>query len=145
MFKIDGIDPAPKGVTKLDVWFDIDADGILTVSAKVKSSGQKKEIVISKQNGELTAAEIQKMIVDAAHYKAEDEKHKARISLEYLAEKLKSMALDSARSASEMKSMEDKAENAIAWLETNHHAEMGEINKQLKELKTSFPALCEEN
>ncbi|KAJ4812776.1 Heat shock 70 kDa protein [Rhynchospora pubera] len=144
-FEIDGIDPAPKGVTKLDVWFDIDADGILTVSAKVKSSGQKKEIVISKQNGELTAAEIQKMIVDAAHYKAEDEKHKARISLEYLAEKLKSMALDSARSASEMKSMEDKAENAIAWLETNHHAEIGEINKQLKELKTSFPALCEEN
>ncbi|KAJ4801132.1 Heat shock 70 kDa protein [Rhynchospora pubera] len=144
-FEIDGIDPAPKGVTKLDVWFDIDADGILTVSAKVKSSGQKKEIVISKQNGELTAAEIQKMIEDAAHYKAEDEKHKARISLEYLAEKLKSMALDSARSSSEMKSMEDKAENAIAWLETNHLAEIGEINKQLKELKTSFPALCEEN
>ncbi|KAJ1701365.1 hypothetical protein LUZ63_001144 [Rhynchospora breviuscula] len=144
-FTLDGIEPAPKGVSKVDVCFDIDADGILTVSAEVKSSGHKKKIVISKQNGDLTAAEIQKMIEDAAHYKAEDEKHKARISLEYLAEKLKSMAMDSGCSASEMKTMEEKAENAIAWLETNHHAEIGEINKQLKELKTTFPALCEEN
>ncbi|KAJ1701366.1 hypothetical protein LUZ63_001145 [Rhynchospora breviuscula] len=144
-FLIDGIEPAPMGVSKLDVWFDIDADGILTVSAKGRSSGQKKKIVITRQNGDLTAAEIQKMIEDAAHYKAEDEKHKARISLEDLAEKLKSMAMDSGRSASEMKTMEEKAENVIAWLETNHHAEIGEINKQLKELKATFPALCEEN
>ncbi|KAJ1701368.1 hypothetical protein LUZ63_001147 [Rhynchospora breviuscula] len=143
-FTIDGIDPAPKGVGKVDVCFDIDADGILTVSAQVRSSGHKKHIVISKQNGDLTTEEIETMVEEAARYKAEDEKHKGRISLEDLAEKLKSMAMDSGRSASEMKSMEEKAENAIAWLETNHDAGINEINKQLKELRSTFPALCEE-
>ncbi|KAJ4801130.1 Heat shock 70 kDa protein [Rhynchospora pubera] len=142
-FRIDGLDPAPKGVGKVDVCFDIDVNSILTVSAQVRSSGHKKHIVIRKQNGDLTTDEIQKMVGEAARYKVEDEKHKARISLENLAEKLKSMAMDSGRSAYEMKTME-KAENAIAWLETNRDADINEINKQLKELKSTFPALWEE-
>ncbi|KAJ4760305.1 Heat shock 70 kDa protein [Rhynchospora pubera] len=144
-FTLDGIEPASKGVSKFDVCFDIDADGILTVSAEVRSSGHKKQIVISKQNGDLTLEEIQTMVEQAARYKAEDEKHKERISLEDLAEMLKSKAIDPGRSASEMKTMKEAGENAIAWLETNHLAEIGEINKQLKELKTTFPALCDEN
>ncbi|KAJ4812773.1 Heat shock protein 70 [Rhynchospora pubera] len=144
-FTIDGIDPAPKGVGEVDVCFDIDADGILTVSAQVKSSGHKEHIVISKQNGDLTTEEIQTMVEEASRYKAEDEKHMARISLEYLGEKLISIAMDSRRYASEMKTMVEKPENAIAWLETNHDADINEINKKLKELKTTFPSLCEES
>ncbi|KAJ3705750.1 hypothetical protein LUZ61_009455 [Rhynchospora tenuis] len=145
MFRLDGFDPAPQGVTKFDTCFNIDADGILNVSAKVRSTNLKNEIVISKQNGDLTAAEIQKMIEDAAHYKAEDEKQKARISLEDLAEKLKSMTMDPGRSASEINSMEKAAEKTIAWLETHPDAEIAEFNKRHGELRTTFPTLCQEN
>ncbi|KAJ4746012.1 Heat shock 70 kDa protein [Rhynchospora pubera] len=143
-FEINGIDPAPKGAVKIDVWFDIDADGILSVSAQVKSTSIKNGIII-KQNGDLTAAEIQTMIEEASRYKAEDEKHKSKISLEDLADKLKSLALDPGRSKSDMKSMKAAAENAIAWLDRNPQADIDEINKRRGQLKTTFPILCEEN
>ncbi|KAJ4801134.1 Heat shock protein 70 [Rhynchospora pubera] len=143
-FTINGIDPAPKGAVKFDVWFDIDANGILSVSAQVKSTSIKNGIII-KQNGDLTAAEIQTMIQEAGRYRAEDEMHKSKISLEDLAEKLKSLAMDPGRSKSDMKSMEKAAEKALAWLERNPHADIDEINKRRGQLKTNFPILCEEN
>ncbi|KAJ4801129.1 Heat shock 70 kDa protein [Rhynchospora pubera] len=122
------------GVSKIDVCFDVDVDGILTVSAQDRSTGHKKEIVVSKQNGALTEEEIQTMVEEAAHYKAEDEVHKARISLENLTEKVKAMAMDAGLSFSEKKTMENEAENVIAWLDTHHHAAMDEINKHQKKL-----------
>ncbi|KAJ3705756.1 hypothetical protein LUZ61_009461 [Rhynchospora tenuis] len=143
-FTINGIDPAPKGSAKINVWFNIDANGILSVTAQVESTCIKNGIVI-KQNGDLTAAEIQTMIEEAGRYKAEDEKYKSRISLEDLAEKLKSLAMDPGRSSSDMKSMKEAAENAIAWLERNPHADIDEINKRQWKLKITFPILCEEN
>ncbi|KAJ4760294.1 Heat shock 70 kDa protein [Rhynchospora pubera] len=133
-FVLEGIDPAPMGVSKIDVCFDVDVDGILTVSAQDRSTGHKKEIVVSKQNGALTEEEIQTMVEEAAHYKAEDEVHKARISLENLTEKVKAMAMDAGLSFSEKKTMENEAENVIAWLDTHHHAAMDEINKHQKKL-----------
>ncbi|KAJ1701361.1 hypothetical protein LUZ63_001140 [Rhynchospora breviuscula] len=143
-FSIDGIDPAPEGSVIIRVWFDIDADGILSVSAQVESTSLKNGIII-KQNGDLTAAEIQTMIEEAGRYKAEDEKHKAMISLEDLAEKLESLAVDPGRSKPDTKSMKEAAENVIAWLDRNPHADIDEINKRREQLKTTFPILREEN
>ncbi|KAJ1701364.1 hypothetical protein LUZ63_001143 [Rhynchospora breviuscula] len=143
-FKINSIDPAPEGSVKIHVWFDIDADGILSVSAQVESTSLKNGIII-KQNGDLTAAEIQTMIEEVGRYKAEDEKHKAMISLEDLAEKLESLAVDPGRSKPDTKSMKEAAENVIAWLDRNPHADIDEINKRREQLKTTFPILREEN
>ncbi|KAJ4805418.1 Heat shock 70 kDa protein [Rhynchospora pubera] len=140
-FLLDGIDPGPKDVPRINVCFEIDADGILNVSAQDLSSGRKKEIVISKQNGGLTADEIQAMVEEAARYKEEEENQKARVSLEDLADKVKAMAQDPDLSATEKKTMEEAAENAIAWLDTNCHARISEINEWRSELETVLQRL----
>ncbi|KAJ4760307.1 Heat shock 70 kDa protein [Rhynchospora pubera] len=140
-FKLIGIDPAPKGVSKIDIVFEIDDNGILAVSAQGRYNSVKNEIVISKRNGDLTPEEIQTMVEAAARYKAEDEELKMRISLEDFVEKVKTMAMDPGLSDPEKKSMEEAAENVRAWLETNHVAAIDEINKQKKELAATIRRL----
>ncbi|KAJ3677039.1 hypothetical protein LUZ60_002763 [Juncus effusus] len=71
-FVLSGITPAPRGVAKVDVCFDIDADGILNVSATDRSSGTKNSITITNEQGRLDEEEIERMIADAEKYKAED-------------------------------------------------------------------------
>ncbi|KAJ4760306.1 Heat shock 70 kDa protein [Rhynchospora pubera] len=136
-----GIDPAPKGVSKIDIVFEIDDNGILAVSAQGRYNSVKNEIVISKWNGDLTPEEIQTMVEAVARYKAEDEELKTRISLEDFVEKVKTMAMDPGLSDPEKKSMEEAAENVRAWLETNHVAAIDEINKQKKELAATIRRL----
>ncbi|KAJ1701367.1 hypothetical protein LUZ63_001146 [Rhynchospora breviuscula] len=140
-YMIIGIDPAPEGVPKIDTCFEIDADGILTVSTQVRSTSLKNKIVISKQKGGLTPEEIQTMVGAAARYKAEDEKHKAMISLEDSAQKVKSMSKDPGLSASEKKLMNETAENVITWLNANRHADISEINGQHMKLETIIQTL----
>ncbi|KAJ3705754.1 hypothetical protein LUZ61_009459 [Rhynchospora tenuis] len=140
-FALHGIDPAPKGVPYIDIYFDIDADGILNVSAQDRSSGHKNEIIISKHNGHLTPEEIQIMVEEAAYYKAEDQEHKARGSLENYAYKVKAIAKDHGVSSSENKSIENAADNVIAWLDTNRHAGIDEINERQRELETTLQSV----
>ncbi|KAJ4760297.1 Heat shock 70 kDa protein [Rhynchospora pubera] len=140
-FIINGIDPAPQGVPKIDTCFEIDDDGILTVSTQVRSTNLKNEIVICKQKGGLTPEEIQTMVEATAHYKAEDEKHKAMISLEDSAQKVKSMSQDPGLAASEKKLMNETAENVITWLNANRHANISEINGQQMKLETIIQTL----
>jgi molecular chaperone DnaK len=63
-FNLDGINPAPRGMPQIEVTFDIDADGILHVSAKDKNSGKEQKITIKASSG-LNEAEIEKMVRDA--------------------------------------------------------------------------------
>ena len=77
-FDLEGIPPAPKGVPQISVSFDIDVNGILTVSSKDKGTGKSQSITISGSSG-LSDAEIEKMVNDAETHKAEDEKRKATI------------------------------------------------------------------
>ncbi|MFO0103124.1 MAG: molecular chaperone DnaK [Betaproteobacteria bacterium] len=70
-FNLDGIPPAPRGLPQIEVTFDIDANGILHVSARDKASGKENKITI-KANSGLTEAEIQRMVADAEANKAED-------------------------------------------------------------------------
>merc|ERR1712050_165552 len=79
-FDLNGIPPAPRGVPQIEVTFDIDANGILNVSAQDKSSGKEEKITITNDKGRLSKEEIEKMVSDAEQYKAEDEKQKERIS-----------------------------------------------------------------
>merc|ERR1712217_565596 len=73
-FDLTGIPPAPRGVPQIEVTFDIDANGILNVSAVDKSSGKKENITITNDKGRLSADEIEKMLADAEKYKAEEDK-----------------------------------------------------------------------
>merc|ERR1719249_561391 len=79
-FDLTGIPPAPRGVPQIEVTFDIDANGILNVSAADKSTGKQNKITITNDKGRLSKEEIERMVNDAEKFKAEDEKQKDRIS-----------------------------------------------------------------
>lgn len=78
VFDLDGIAPAPKGIPQIEVTFDIDSNGILSVSAKDLGTGKEQHITINNSNA-LSQAEIDRIKEDAEKFKAEDEKKKAEI------------------------------------------------------------------
>ena len=78
-FELMGIPPAPRGVPKIEVTFDIDANGILNVSAEEKGVGKIEKITITNDKGRLSKEEIDKMVADAEKYKDADDLVKARI------------------------------------------------------------------
>jgi len=86
MFELSGIAPAPRGVPQIEVTFDIDANGILTVSAQDKATGKSQEIKITGSSG-LSEEEIQKMVQEAEAHKADDEARKALVEVKNQAEK----------------------------------------------------------
>ncbi|CAF3469916.1 unnamed protein product [Rotaria sp. Silwood1] len=79
-FELSGIPPAPRGVPQIEVTFDIDANGILNVSAVDKSTGRENKITITNDKGRLSKDEIERMVSDAEKYKKEDETQRERIS-----------------------------------------------------------------
>ena len=78
-FELTGIPPAPRGVPQIEVTFDIDANGILNVSAMDKSTGKENKITITNDKGRLSKEDIEKMVNDADKYKAEDEKVREKV------------------------------------------------------------------
>ena len=79
-FDLTGIPPAPRGVPQIEVTFDIDANGILNVSATDKSSNKQEKITITNDKGRLSADEIEKMVAEAEKFKEDDDKQKERIA-----------------------------------------------------------------
>merc|ERR1712217_135986 len=142
-FELTGIPPAPRGVPQIEVTFDIDANGILNVSAMDKSSGKQNKITITNDKGRLSKEEIERMVNDAETFKAEDEKQKERISaknnLESYCFNMKS-TLDDEKlkdkiSPDEKKIINDKCDEAIKWLDLNQLAEVDEFQAKHKEVE----------
>merc|ERR1712228_79473 len=79
-FELTGIPPAPRGVPQIEVTFDIDANGILNVSATDKSTGKENKITITNDKGRLSKEEIERMVNDADKYRQEDEEQRARVA-----------------------------------------------------------------
>jgi len=86
-FLLDGIPPAPRGVPQIEVTFDVDSNGILTVKAKEKSTGKEQSIRIEGSTG-LSEADIEKMRQDAEAHTAEDEKRKALVEAKNVADQM---------------------------------------------------------
>merc|ERR1712077_92157 len=78
-FTLTGIPPAPRGTPQIEVTFDVDANGILNVSAVEKAGGKMEKITITNDKGRLSKEEIEKMVEDSETFKAEDEKQKERV------------------------------------------------------------------
>merc|ERR1712211_29440 len=143
-FDLSGIPPAPRGVPKIEVTFDIDANGILNVSAADKSSGKSEKITITNEKGRLSSKEIEKMVADAEKYKSEDEAQKSRISaknsLESYCFNMKSSLDDSQLnnkiSEEDKKTITDICNDALNWLDRNQMAETEEFKDKQKEVET---------
>ena len=78
-FELTGIPPAPRGVPQIEVEFDVDANGILNVSAEEKSSNKKEQITITNDKGRLSQADIDRMVQEAEMYKESDQQAKEKI------------------------------------------------------------------
>merc|ERR1712136_266447 len=79
-FELTGIPPAPRGVPQIEVTFDVDANGILNVSAVDKSTGKENKITITNDKGRLSKEEIERMVQEAEKYKSDDDAQRDRIS-----------------------------------------------------------------
>lgn len=140
-FDLTGIPPAPRGVPKIDVTFDIDANGILNVSAKENGTGRSKNIVIKNDKGRLSQAEIDSMVAEAERYKEEDDRQRERVAarnqLETYIFNVK-QAVDDAGdklSAQDKESVRNDCEAALRWLDNNTLAEKDEFQQKLKDLQ----------
>merc|ERR1719197_2017967 len=78
-FQLDGIPPAPRGVPQIEVSFDLDANGIMNVSASDKSTGKSNKITITNDKGRLSQDEIERMVKEAERFKEEDERTRKKI------------------------------------------------------------------
>ncbi|BAT76163.1 heat shock 70 kDa protein [Vigna umbellata] len=142
-FELTGIPPAPRGVPQINVCFDIDANGILNVSAEDKTAGVKNKITITNDKGRLSKEEIEKMVKDAERYKAEDEEVKKKVdaknSLENYAYNMRNTIKDEKiggkLAADDKQKIEKAVEDAIQWLEGNQLAEVDELEDKQKELE----------
>lgn len=108
-FILDGIPPAPRGIPQVEVTFDIDANGILHVSAKDKATGKEQKITITSSSG-LSKEEIEKMKSEAESHRAEDEKKKEETEAKNIAENLCYTSEKTLKDAGDKVKEEDKKE-----------------------------------
>jgi L1 cell adhesion molecule like protein len=142
-FELSGIPPAPRGVPQVNVVFDIDANGIVNVSAEDKTAGVKNRITITNDKGRLSKDDIEKMVQDAEKYKAEDEEVKKKVDakngLENYAYNMKNTIRDEKVAGqlnpSDKQAIEQAVESTIQWLDQNQLAEVEEFEHKQKELE----------
>ena len=145
-FELSGIPPAPRGSPQIEVSFDIDANGILNVSAEDKSTGKSQKITISNDSGRISKEDIEKMINEAEKFKEEDEKARSRVDakneLENYLFTMKS-TFESNDSMPEPAKTEGLAlvEEKISWLESNSTASTEEFRDVKKELEEKLASM----
>jgi len=142
-FHLDNIPPAPRGVPQIQVVFDIDANGILNVSASDKSTGKVNQITITNEKGRLSQSEIDRMVSEAEKYAAEDEANKKKIESKNglenycysLRNTLQEEKLQDKFEAGDKDKIEAAVQEALDWLERNQMAETDEFDAKQKEVE----------
>ncbi len=137
-FKLDGIPNAPRGVPQIEVSFDLDANGILSVTAKDKGTGKEQSIKITNSSG-LSESEIQKMVQDAQEHEAEDKKIRETIEAR---NKLDGLILSTEKTISENKDKisEDDAKSLQEAID-QAKKDLKEKENDSEGLKTAFDSL----
>ncbi|CAJ1421900.1 unnamed protein product [Effrenium voratum] len=140
---LGGIPPAPRGVPQIEVTYDIDANGILNVSASDRSTGKSNQIIITNEKGRLSQSEIDRMVQEAEKFRAEDEASKQKIEAK---NGLENYCFTMRNTLNEEK-LKDKFEAVIRrrsslrcktpldWLDKNQLAENDEFEAKQKELE----------
>nr|WIM01495.1 heat shock protein 70-like A [Limnephilus lunatus] len=141
-FNLTQIPPAPRGVPKIEVTFDLDANGILNVSAKDNSTGRSERITITNDKGRLSREDIDRMLAEAEKYKQEDEKQKDRVTSRNQLEAYIFSAKQAVEGAAAGKLTDQEKSQVLStctaglsWLEANSLAEKEEYEHKLKEIQ----------
>ena len=142
-FELSGIPPAPRGVPQIEVTFDVDANGILNVSAADKTTGRSEKITITNDKGRLSKEDIERMIAEAEKYKAEDDAAAERIGakngLESYAYNLRNSlneeAFASKLDAADKDKLKKSIDETIEWLDASQEASLDEYKDKQKELE----------
>ncbi|KAJ5721560.1 Endoplasmic reticulum chaperone BiP [Penicillium malachiteum] len=145
-FELTGIPPAPRGVPQIEVAFDLDANGILKVSASDKGTGKAESITITNDKGRLTPEEIERMVQEAEEFAEEDKAIKAKIEarngLENYAFSLKNQVQDDEGLGGQIdeddkQTILDAVKEAVDWLEDNAATATAEDFEEQKEQLSS--------
>merc|ERR1711943_155699 len=144
-FELGGIPPAPRGVPQIEVSFEIDANGILQVSANDKGTGKTEKITITADKGRLSQEDIERMVREAEEFAEEDRKVKERIDarngLESYLYNMKNTLDDDEKGVADKLSADDKEEientinEALDWLDENPEADKDEYTSKQKEVE----------
>jgi len=144
-FELTGIPPAPRGVPQIEVSFEVDANGILQVSAEDKGTGKAEKITITAEKGRLSEEDIERMVAEAEEFAEEDKRVKERIDakngLESFVYNLKNTLDDDEKGLADKLSPEDKKElqdmidETLDWMDENPEAEKEEYDEKQKEVE----------
>ena len=144
-FELTGIPPAPRGVPQIEVTFEVDANGILQVSAEDKGTGKAEKITITAEKGRLSEEEIERMVKEAEEFAEEDKKVKGRIDarngLESYLYNLKNTLEDNEKgvadniSAQDKKELQDIIDETLDWMDSNPEADKEDLDAKLKEVE----------
>merc|ERR1712018_613560 len=145
-FTLNGIPTAPRGTPQVEVTFDVDANGILNVSAVEKAGGISEKITITNENGRLSKEEIEKVVEESEKFKAEDDKQKEKVEaknqLESYCFNIKSTLEDNAMkdkiSEVERNAALEMCNDTISWLDKNQKAEAEEYKEKQNQLENAF-------
>jgi heat shock 70kDa protein 1/2/6/8 len=145
-FNLEGIPPAARGVPQIEVTFDVDANGIMNVSAVDKATGKENKITITNDKGRLSKDDIERMVNEAERFKDEDEKRRkfveSKNALENYCYSIKNTLEDA--KVKDKFTEEDKTTITTAvsetqsWLDANPEAQSEEYDAKLKELEAKF-------
>ena len=142
-FHLKGIPPMPRGTPQVEITYEVDANGMLQVSAVEKSSGKSEKITITNESGRLSKESIERMIKEAEQFKEEDNKIKLKVEaknkLENYCYSIKSTVLGEekmkAALGSDFETVNSTVESAIKWLDENHNTTTEDYEAKQKEVE----------
>ena len=145
-FQLNGIPPMPRGIPQIEITYDVDANGILNVSAVEKSSGKTEKITVKNEKGRLSAEEIQKMVDDAEKFKEDDtkqrEKVEARNALDNyifsVKQSLNDEKLKDKFTEEDKTTIEEKIKEVQEWYDDHLESSKEEFEEKQKELESVF-------
>jgi heat shock protein 1/8 len=145
-FDLNGIPPAPRGVPQIEVAFDLDANGILTVNASDKSTGKSEKIVITNDKGRLSKDDIERMVTEAENFKEEDTKNAKRVEERNNLENyiysvratLENEKLKEQFSEEERNTIQSQINEKQSWLDEHQNEDAEIYENKRKEIETLY-------
>jgi heat shock 70kDa protein 1/2/6/8 len=147
-FRLEGIPPMPRGIPQIEITYDLDANGILNVSASEKSTGKTNKITITNDKGRLSKEQIEKMLAEAAEHEKEDkarmEKVEAKNELESYLYNARNSFKDEkvvGKLGADAKEGEDKAQEFLTWLDNHTDEDKDTYKAKMKEAEEALRPL----